>query len=99
MDESPLIDLAPRTSTLGPGGAASSRVLIFLKGSDVETRAGGLFFEKFDYLQVKGDVPRTHANISKARCLLGYQPATRLREGMASFVRWFQDENASRFAT
>ena len=51
MDESPLIDLAPRTSTLGPGGAASSRVLIFLKGSDVETRGGGLFFEKFDYLQ------------------------------------------------
>ena len=48
---------------------------------------------------MKGDVPRTHANISKARCLLGYQPATRLREGMASFVRWFQDENASRFAT
>ena len=49
--------------------------------------------------EVKGAVPRTHANISKARCLLGYQPTTRLREGMASFVRWFQDENASRFAT
>jgi UDP-glucuronate 4-epimerase len=36
-----------------------------------------------------GDVPRTWANIDKARRLLGYAPATRLREGVARFVEWY----------
>ena len=37
-----------------------------------------------------GDVPRTWANIDKARRLLGYAPATRLREGVARFVEWYR---------
>ncbi len=36
-----------------------------------------------------GDVPLTCADISKARRLLGYQPATPLRAGLPRFVEWF----------
>jgi UDP-glucuronate 4-epimerase len=37
-----------------------------------------------------GDMPRTHADISKARRLLGYRPVTPLHEGLRKFVQWFQ---------
>src|SRR6266568_3805839 len=36
-----------------------------------------------------GDMPLTCADISKARKLLGYNPATRLSEGLPRFVDWF----------
>lgn len=36
-----------------------------------------------------GDVPLTCADISKARELLGYQPATQLRVGLPRFIEWF----------
>jgi UDP-glucuronate 4-epimerase len=37
-----------------------------------------------------GDVPLTCADISKARKLLGYNPATKLSEGLPKFVDWFR---------
>jgi UDP-glucuronate 4-epimerase len=37
-----------------------------------------------------GDVPRTSADISKARELLGYEPQTPLSLGIPKFVEWFQ---------
>jgi UDP-glucuronate 4-epimerase len=37
-----------------------------------------------------GDVPLTCADISKARRLLGYNPATKLRDGLPKFVEWFR---------
>ncbi|MDP8248543.1 MAG: GDP-mannose 4,6-dehydratase [Candidatus Tritonobacter lacicola] len=36
-----------------------------------------------------GDVPRTYADISKARKLLGYEPKVPIEEGIARFVNWF----------
>jgi UDP-glucuronate 4-epimerase len=36
-----------------------------------------------------GDVPRTYADISKARQLLGYEPATPVKEGLKNFYDWF----------
>jgi UDP-glucuronate 4-epimerase len=36
-----------------------------------------------------GDMPLTYADISKARRLLGYNPKTKLREGLPRFVDWF----------
>jgi UDP-glucuronate 4-epimerase len=36
-----------------------------------------------------GDVPLTCADISKARKLLGYNPATQLAEGLPRFIEWF----------
>jgi len=37
-----------------------------------------------------GDVPITFADISKAKRLLGYDPTTKIEEGLAKFVEWFQ---------
>ena len=36
-----------------------------------------------------GDVPRTFADISKAKRLLNYQPKTELKEGLKNFYDWF----------
>lgn len=37
-----------------------------------------------------GDVPRTFADISKARAWLGYDPQTRIAEGIPRFIHWFR---------
>jgi UDP-glucuronate 4-epimerase len=36
-----------------------------------------------------GDVPKTFADISKAKKLLGYAPTTKLNEGLEKFYTWF----------
>jgi UDP-glucuronate 4-epimerase len=36
-----------------------------------------------------GDMPLTCADIAKARKLLGYNPSTRLNEGLPKFIDWF----------
>ena len=38
-----------------------------------------------------GDVPQTHADVSKAKEALGYDPKTDIEEGVRHFVRWYQD--------
>jgi UDP-glucuronate 4-epimerase len=37
-----------------------------------------------------GDVPRTYADISRARTLLGYEPRVKIEEGIPKFVDWFR---------
>ena len=37
-----------------------------------------------------GDMPRTHADISKAQRLLGYQPSTPIESGIVKFVDWLK---------
>ena len=39
-----------------------------------------------------GDVPRTFADISKARTLLEYNPQTKIEEGVGKFVEWFRGQ-------
>ena len=39
-----------------------------------------------------GDVPRTFADVSKARRLLGYDPQTPIEEGLRRFVEWLREE-------
>jgi UDP-glucuronate 4-epimerase len=39
-----------------------------------------------------GDVPLTCADISKARRLLGYNPVTKLRDGLPKFVEWYRGQ-------
>jgi UDP-glucuronate 4-epimerase len=41
-----------------------------------------------------GDVPITHADISKARRLLGYNPQTNIEAGIAKLVSWFKETAA-----
>lgn len=36
-----------------------------------------------------GEVPITHADISKAQAILGYQPRTPIEEGIPRFVHWY----------
>lgn len=38
-----------------------------------------------------GDVPITFADVSKAKSLLGYNPSTDLRDGIANFYKWFTE--------
>lgn len=40
-----------------------------------------------------GDVPCTFADISKAHELLGYNPATKIADGIPKFVDWFLNSN------
>ena len=42
-----------------------------------------------------GDVPRTYADIGKARELLGYNPGTTLEAGLARFYEWFREFRGS----
>jgi UDP-glucuronate 4-epimerase len=37
----------------------------------------------------QGDMPLTSADISKARQLLGYNPTTKIHEGIPKFVEWY----------
>ncbi len=39
----------------------------------------------------RGEVPVTYADISKAKHLLGFQPATPLNRGLAQFIEWFEE--------
>ena len=39
-----------------------------------------------------GDVPQTFADVTKARSLLGYNPQTKIEDGIKRFVEWFQGE-------
>lgn len=40
-----------------------------------------------------GDVPITYADISKARKLLGYNPTTKIEQGIQKFADWFRSTN------
>lgn len=39
-----------------------------------------------------GDVPLTYADISKSRRLLGYNPTTKISEGIPKFVEWYRQQ-------
>jgi UDP-glucuronate 4-epimerase len=41
-----------------------------------------------------GDVPRTYADVSKARRILGYEPTRELGTGIQEFVEWWRDRFA-----
>ncbi|HYJ48155.1 MAG TPA: GDP-mannose 4,6-dehydratase, partial [Pyrinomonadaceae bacterium] len=42
-----------------------------------------------------GDVPQTFADVTKARRLLGYNPQTRIEDGIRRFVEWFLAEHGA----
>jgi UDP-glucuronate 4-epimerase len=41
-----------------------------------------------------GDAPATHADVSRARDLLGYAPSVSLDEGIRNFVAWYRERQA-----
>jgi UDP-glucuronate 4-epimerase len=40
--------------------------------------------------QAAGDMPLTHADLTKARRLLGYSPRVQLADGIAEFAAWYR---------
>jgi UDP-glucuronate 4-epimerase len=44
-----------------------------------------------------GDVPATHADISKARRILGYDPRTSFSEGIRQTVAWQRSRGANSY--
>jgi UDP-glucuronate 4-epimerase len=40
----------------------------------------------------RGEVMNTHADISKAQKILGYQPKVKIEEGIEEFIKWFKIE-------
>ena len=56
--------------------------------STLENHLGGISNKKNLPLQ-PGDVQKTHADITKARTLLGYNPTTPFQIGTKKFVEWF----------
>jgi len=47
-----------------------------------------------EYLPIQaGDVSKSHADITKAKLLLGYDPATSVDQGIKNFVAWYKEYN------
>ncbi|NWF55779.1 MAG: GDP-mannose 4,6-dehydratase [Syntrophaceae bacterium] len=58
---------------------------------EIEEQAGKKAI--LEYLpEQPGDVKQTYADIRKARQMLGYNPRTQVREGLARFVRWYSEQ-------
>jgi UDP-glucuronate 4-epimerase len=45
---------------------------------------------------VPGDMPRTFADITKAKKMLNYRPTTPIKEGIPKFVQWYREKHANR---
>lgn len=44
------------------------------------------------YLPIQpGDVPETYADIAKAKKILGFEPKTRLENGIPQFIKWYRE--------
>ncbi len=69
---------------LGESETTELRTLIEL----IETNLGKKAVIDRQPLQ-PGDVPITFADISKAKRLLGYNPTTKIQEGIPKFIEWF----------
>jgi UDP-glucuronate 4-epimerase len=62
---------------------------------EIETQTGKRAI--LEYLpEQPGDVKQTYADIRKAKEMLGYNPRTKVREGLARFVQWFLEERKYR---
>jgi len=71
---------------LGESQTVELRKLISLLEKSLDTQA---IIERFP--SQPGDVPQTFADVSKARRLLGYNPTTKIEEGIQRFVEWFRE--------
>ncbi len=71
---------------LGYGNPRSVNELISCISKSLGKEANIRYEEK-----QKGDVPRTLADITKAKSLLGYKPTISLEEGVEKMVQWFKE--------
>jgi UDP-glucuronate 4-epimerase len=83
--ERPVFDIL----NLGAGRTVSVNELVALLAENLNVEA------KIEHLPPQpGDVPRTWADINRARAVLGYNPQVPIEKGLRLFVDWFrvQDE-------
>lgn len=50
-----------------------------------------LFIDHPNYELLQGDIKRSNADISKARCLLGYAPQWDFQRGIAVAIEWYRE--------
>ena len=70
---------------IGSGRKVSVNELVDLLEKYSKRKVKRVYVEKH-----VGDVPATHADISKARQLLGYKPKVDIEEGIKRFIEWFE---------
>ena len=70
------------------GSGAETSLLDLIGG--IEAAAGAALQVRRETPR-EGEVERSCATISRARSLLGYEPATTLRDGLARTVAWYRD--------
>lgn len=70
---------------LGESQTVELRELITLLETNLDMRA-----EIINRPMQPGDVPITYADITKARDLLGYDPTTKIADGIPKFIDWFR---------
>lgn len=78
-----------RVYNLGTNRTVSLMRLVNLISADLDRAARIVFLPS-----QPGDVPLTYADITRARYELGYEPATPLDEGIATFIDWYRKESA-----
>lgn len=45
-----------------------------------------------EYLPLQpGDVPDTYADASRLQAVIGYKPATPVKQGVAAFINWYRE--------
>lgn len=57
---------------------------------DLIEKASGKKAERIFKEKVAGDVPITYADITKSKSVLGYNPQTKLEEGIPKFIKWYE---------
>lgn len=66
----------------------SVRLMDYIK--EIENNLGKVAVKNMMPMQA-GDVPKSDADISKARKFLGYNPQTSVKEGIKNFVEWYKE--------
>ncbi len=83
------MELAPDFEIFNLGGAETTRLsdLVEWIGSELAVEP------RIEYLPDQpGDVPITYADVTKAGQLLNYSPKVSIRDGLARFVDWYQND-------
>lgn len=70
------------------GGSATTTLTELIKMIEASTGKSAII----EYLPDQpGDVPRTYADVTKSKALLGYEPMTPIAEGIKTYVKWVNE--------
>ena len=84
-------------AAIAPPGAAGSMLNIGFGDSNTLNDILDAFKDRYENVEVqiapprKGDVHKTHADISNAKRILGYEPRTSLLNGLKNTFTWWEN--------